>query len=421
MSLDFSLDSPLVYVLARSLDFFIFCLFYAFYLKFLNRYLKKAVAHPRDPLERREAREIRARRGPKNPRALGRTFLARLFFPFRRGQKALLKTQPALGDEAGLKRSPLARVPSSRLTTLAPDAGSGGASFLSGALLSRAPRILGDMELGPKALSLPRAGSLASSPWAAEDSRGLGAPPPLPRADGEILGARAWSLHAFWEGKTSVEAALFPAASGGFSPPQGARAFPGDSLGERRPLAPSAVVFPLPAESYRGEVGLHGGGDCLARPAQALFPSAAAPLFAHAEENLSPAEAPTGLAPFSQKRPAPVLSLAPPILNEKEAPSTLLGLIRGRLAREGVDLNNLSLSPLKMAGALTGQALLGLVRRAVAAFNSPAREEEEAQEPASPPPLEDFASARHLWDKLQKESVFWRFLKESPALSPWRE
>ncbi|MDR1164797.1 MAG: hypothetical protein LBO66_02815, partial [Deltaproteobacteria bacterium] len=188
------------------------------------------------------------------------------------------------------------------------------------------------------------------------------------------------------------------------------RAFHGDSPAGSLPRAGN---FPLLWKTSRsGELGLATAGD---------FPGAATRLPAIARENLSAANAPADLALFPEKRTAPVLSLAPSVSREKDAPCRLLGLIRRRLAREGVDLNNLRLSPLKMAGAQTGQSLLELVRRAVFDSNPPAPMEEEAQEPSSPPPLEDFASARHLWDKLQKESVFWRFLKESPALSPWRE
>jgi hypothetical protein len=74
-----------------------------------------------------------------------------------------------------------------------------------------------------------------------------------------------------------------------------------------------------------------------------------------------------------------------------------------------------------MAGAQTGQALLALVRRAALDFNPPAHLEEAPQKLTSPPPREDFATARALWDILEKESAFWRSLKVCPALSSWRE
>ncbi|MDR1165246.1 MAG: hypothetical protein LBO66_05130 [Deltaproteobacteria bacterium] len=115
------------------------------------------------------------------------------------------------------------------------------------------------------------------------------------------------------------------------------------------------------------------------------------------------------------------MSLAPSVSREKEASCGLLGLIRERLASEGVDLNNLGLSPLKMAGAQTGQALLELVRRAVSDSNPSPHPKEDAPALPSPPQREDFAAAGLAWDKLQRESAFWRTLKVSPALSSWRK
>jgi hypothetical protein len=64
---------------------------------------------------------------------------------------------------------------------------------------------------------------------------------------------------------------------------------------------------------------------------------------------------------------------------------------------------------------------LGLVRRAAFERDAPIVKEEETPELTSPPPLEDFKAARLLWEKLQKESAFWSAVKESPALSSWRE
>ncbi|MDR1166580.1 MAG: hypothetical protein LBO66_12080, partial [Deltaproteobacteria bacterium] len=405
MRFDCNLDSLLVYAWPLCLDFFLCLLLAALCARFLEQYVAAAINSQPAPWERGEAQKPRASRGLGYARALLAPFFALASAPKRRSPRSLRPAPSALEGEEG--RVPLKRVLASPPSLgLAPDRARGAWPYLNGALLSGSS--VCPIQGAPLQERLSPLTLAAGAPLAL----GASVNQPPSESGAEIWGARAWRLPSFGEEGDSVlgDPGFSGAAQDDSLRFRDSRAFLGDSSAGS---LPRAGVFPLLGETSRsGELGFATAGD---------FPGAATRLPTIAGENLSAANAPADLALFPEKRSAPVLSLAPPASEEEKAPCSLLGLIRGRLAREGVDLNNLRLSPLKMAGAQTGQSLLELVRRAVSDSNSPAPMEEEAQEPASPPPLEDFASARLLWDQLQKESAFWRSLKDSPALSSWRE